>query len=146
MDRDKVIDKLNTLLTRNYDAEKGYEKAAEDVKDVDLRRLFKVYADQRYHFGHDIKGEIKNLGGELDKGDSVKAKAHRTWMDLKSAVSSDDNEAILEECIKGEKAAIDDYRETLNEDLPDTTRKILNEHTAKIEESVYQIQELEEQY
>lgn len=146
MDTNKIISTLNTLLTRNYDSEKGYHKAAEHVKDPDLRRLMEIYADQRYHFGHDIKGEIKTLGGELDKGDSIAGKAHRTWMDIKAALSSDDDETMLEEAIKGEKKAINDYRDALKEDLPDNTRRILNDHLSKIEESLYQIQELEQQY
>lgn len=145
MNNDKIISELNTLLKRNYDSEKGYHKAAEHVDDVDLKRLFEVYSDQRYHFGHDIKGEIKKLGGEPDKGDSLKAKAHRTWMDIKSIVNANDNEAMLEECIRGEKAALENYREVLNTpDIPDSTKLILHDHLGKIEESLYQIKELEE--
>lgn len=148
MDKNKIVSDLNTLLTRNYDAEKGYHNAADDVKDVDLKRLFEVYSDQRYHFGHDIKGEIKKLGGELDKGDSVKAKAHRTWMDLKTAISSDKKEAVLEECITGEEKALKDYRETISShpEMPETTKVVLDDHIKKIEESLYQIRELEDQY
>lgn len=142
-----VISKLNELLTRNYDSEKGYHKAAEHVTDVDLKRLFEVYSDQRYHFGHDLKGEIKALGGEPDKGDSITAKAHRTWMDIKAMINSDNNESILEECVRGEEAALKNYREVLETpELPDSTKAILHDHLGKIEESLYQIKELEDNY
>ena len=147
MDRDKIISDLNTLLTRNYDAEKGYHKAAEHVKDPDLKRMFEVYSDQRYHFGHDLKGEITSMGGEPDKGASVASGAHRTWMDIKSMLSSDDTESMLEECIRGEEAAVKNYKEVLEHtDLPATTRTVLNDHVTKIEEALYQVRELEEQH
>jgi uncharacterized protein (TIGR02284 family) len=147
MKTDKIVSKLNKLLTRNYDAEQGYHKAAEHVKDPDLKRLFEVYSDQRYHFGHDLKGEIKRLGGDLDKGPSFTSKVHRTWMDLKSAVTSDDTESMLEECVRGENAAVEDYKEVLKEtNLPEETRTILHDHIAKIEESLYLVQELEKQH
>lgn len=147
MKTDNIISKLNKLLTRNYDAEQGYHKAAEHVKDPDLKRLFEVYSDQRYHFGHDLKGEIKRLGGELDKGSSFASHVHRTWMDLKSAVTSDDTESMLEECVRGENAAVEDYKEVLNStNLPESTRVILHDHISKIEESLYLINELEEQH
>lgn len=147
MKTDNIISKLNKLLKRNYDAEQGYHKAAEHVKDPDLKRLFEIYSDQRYHFGHDLKGEIKKLGGDLDKGSSFASSVHRTWMDLKSAVTKDDTDAMLEECIRGEQTAVEDYQEVLNEtNLPESTRIILHDHIAKIEESLYLIEELEKQH
>ena len=147
MKTENIISELNKLLKRNYDAEKGYHKAATHVKDPDLKRLFEIYSDQRYHFGHDLKGEIKQLGGDLDKGSTFEAAVHRTWMDLKSAVTSDDTESMLEECIRGEKEAVEAYQKVLQDShLPETTRTILHDHIAKIEESLYLIKELEKQH
>lgn len=147
--RDKVIKKLNELLTRNYDAEYGFKEAAEDVKDPKLKKVFKTYVEQRYRFGHDIKGEIKNLGGDPEKakGTSVAGDIHRKWMDLKKAISSNNEESIIEECRRGEMVTWGDYNEALGmEDLPPTTQSILENHKRKIDEALYDLVELKNDY
>lgn len=147
--RKEIIAKLNQLLTRNYDAEKGYKEAAEDVEDPKLKKFFKTYVEQRYRFGHDLKGEIRNLGGDFEKGKgtSVSGDLHRKWMNLKKAIASNSEEAIVEECRKGEMTTWEDYNEALGlQDLPPTTSSLLRDHKTKIDEAVFQLMELKMQY
>lgn len=147
--RKEIVEKLNQLLTRNYDAEYGYRKAVEDVDDPKLKKFFKTYVEQRYRFGHDLKGEIKNLGGdpEKGKGTSTAGDLHRKWMDLKKAISSNSEEAILEECRKGEMTTWGDYNEVLAmQSLPPTTSSLLKNHKTKIDEAIFQLMELKVQY
>ena len=40
MENDKVVSVLNDLLTKNYDAEKGYKEAAEKIEHTSLRAYF----------------------------------------------------------------------------------------------------------
>ncbi len=126
--------KLNTLLEKTYDAEKGYKKAAENTENQLLKNFFTQKSEQRYTFGHALKTEITSFGQNVDKGGSFTGAAHRAWMDLKSMFSSDDEEAILEEVIRGEKAAIDDYKDVLSEtNLPPSTATILTQQMNQIE-------------
>lgn len=147
--REEIISELNKLLTRNYDAEYGYREAVEDVKNPRLKTFFKAYVEQRYRFGHDLKGEILNLGGdpEKGKGTSLVGDIHRKWMDFKKAISSHSEDAILEECRRGEMVTWEDYNEALGlEDLPPTTRRLLKDHKEKIDEALYQLMELKAEY
>ncbi|ELR73903.1 hypothetical protein C900_00067 [Fulvivirga imtechensis AK7] len=147
--RDKVLKKLNELLTRNYDAEYGYKEAVKDIKDSKLKKVFKTYVEQRNRFGHDIKGEIANLGEDPEKakGTSVAGDIHRKWMNLKKVISSNNEEAILEECRRGEMVTWQDYNEALAlEDLPPTTMTLLEDHKRKIDEALYDIMELKSDY
>jgi uncharacterized protein (TIGR02284 family) len=126
--------KLNTLLEKTYDAEKGYKKAAENTDNHVLKTFFTQKSEQRYTFGHALKTEITSFGQKVDKGGSFTGAAHRTWMDLKSMFSSNDEEAILEEVIRGEKAAIEDYKDVLSEtNLPPSTATILTQQMNQIE-------------
>lgn len=126
--------KLNTLLEKTYDAEKGYKKAAENTDNNVLKSFFNRKSAQRYDFGHALKKEISNFGQEPDKGGSFTGAAHRAWMDVKSLFSSDDNEAVLEEVIRGEKAAVSDYKDVLSEsNLPPSTATILTQQMNQIE-------------
>ncbi len=141
---DKIAEKLNTLLEKNYDAEAGYKKAAEDVKNPMLKTYFQSRAQDRYDFGHEIKEEIRSYGKEPDKGTSLTGDLHRAWMDLKSAFSSDKEEAILEEAIRGEKAAVEDYNEIINDrEVSPSTSNILIKQRNSVEEALVKAKALE---
>lgn len=141
---DEIAKKLNTLLEKNYDAEAGYKKAAEDVKNPTLKTYFQSRAKDRYDFGHELKDEIRSFGKEPDKGTSLTGDLHRAWMDLKSAFSSDKEEAILEEAIRGEKAAVKDYNEIINDrEVPPSTSNILIKQRNSVEEALIEAEALE---
>lgn len=142
---EKVGEKLNDLLEKTYDEEKGFKKAADNVEKTTLKNYFQGKAQQRYDFGHALKTEIRAFGQEVDKGDSFSSKAHRSWMDLKSLFSSDDDEAMLEEAITGEKKAIETYDDILSEtELPASTQTLLEHQRNKIEAGLRDIKGLED--
>ncbi len=130
---EEMSNKLNELLEKNYDAEKGYKKAAEIVDNVKLQQFFSQQAQNRYDFGHELKTEIRNFGETPDKGGSTTGTAHRTWMDIKSTFTSNDEEAILNEVQTGEQAAVEEYDDIINDTtLPPTTKKILTEQRESV--------------
>jgi len=132
----EIANNLNQLLEKNYDAEKGYKDAAEKVKSTQMKQFLEEQAQLRYDFGHEIKSEIKAFDGEVDKGGSVKGSMHRAWMDLKSAVSSDKEENVMEEVQRGEQSALEEYDEVINNaHLPATTKDILTQQRAKIQQA-----------
>jgi len=142
---EKVGEKLNDLLENTYDAERGFKKAAENVENGQLKRYFAGKAQERYDFGHALKSEIKQFGQDVQKGDSLTGKAHRSWMDIKSLFSSDNEEAMLEEAIKGEKKAVDAYDDVLTEtNLPSSTQDLLQEQRDKIDTGLTNIKSLED--
>jgi uncharacterized protein (TIGR02284 family) len=142
---EEVGKKLNELLEKTYDAEKGFKKAADNTENVSLKSFFESKSQQRYDFGHELKTEIKSFGQEIDKGDSLAGKAHRAWMDVKALFSADDAEAMLEEAIRGEKAAIEEYNDVLEEtSLPSTTAAILRSQKDAIENGLSNIKMLED--
>ena len=143
-DHSEIIDALNKLIATNYDGERGYKESAEDVTDSRLKSWFKEYAQQRYDFGHEIKAEIAQLGGTVEKGTSLAADVHRMWIDIKSAIAGNNNEAVIEEVLRGEKEAIGDYDEVLGHtSLPATTRAVLTRQKSQIEAALAKMRELE---
>ncbi|TDU39569.1 uncharacterized protein (TIGR02284 family) [Gelidibacter sediminis] len=142
---DKLGNRLNDLLEKNYDAEKGFKKAAENAKHAGLKSYFSNKAQERYNFGHQIKSELRNFGQEPEKGGSVAGAAHRTWMEVKSWFSADDDESMLEEAIRGEKASVDEYREVLAETtIPGSTKQLLESQKTTIEQGLNNIKRLED--
>ena len=132
----EIANNLNQLLEKNYDAEKGYKDAADKVQKTRMKQFLEEQAQLRYDFGHQIKSEIKAFDGEVDKGGSVKGSMHRAWMDLKSAVSSDKEANVMEEVQRGEQSALEEYDEVINNaHLPATTKDILTQQRAKIQQA-----------
>ncbi|MEH6406484.1 MAG: PA2169 family four-helix-bundle protein [Leeuwenhoekiella sp.] len=141
---EKISNKLNELLTKNYDAEAGYKNAADNVKSTNLKQFFTLRAKERYDFGHQLKQEITSYGETPDKGTSFKGDVHRAWMDLKSAVSNNNDEAVLEEAVRGEKAAIKEYNELLAEpNLPPTVENLIKTQRNSVETALSKVQTLE---
>ena len=142
---EKVGSKLNELLEKTYDAEKGFKNAADNIDNSSLKNYFKRKAQERYDFGHQLKTEIRNFGQEVDKGGSATGSLHRAWMDVKALFSGDNEESMLEESIRGEKAAVDEYNDILKETtLPMSTRTLLTEQKTKIEAGLSKIKRLED--
>ena len=140
-----IGEKLNDLLEKTYDAEKGFKKAAENTEHKQLKSFFENKAKQRYDFGHELKAEISYLGQNIDKGDSITGKAHRAWMDVKALFSLDSAEAMLAEAIRGEEAAVEEYKEVLEDtSLPTTTASILRGQKKAIENGLANIRMLED--
>ncbi len=113
MNNESQIEVLNGLIVKNYDAEYGFKEAAEDVESPLLKTSFTRYASQRNEFGHELKTLVRTLGGEVETGDTIASKLHRAWMDLKSAVASNEEKNILEEVQRGENNALNHYKEAL---------------------------------
>jgi uncharacterized protein (TIGR02284 family) len=133
---EEVAKKLNNLLEKNYDAEKGYKDAAEQIENPKMKDFLQKQAQKRYDFGHEIKTEIKNYGEEPDKGGSAKGTVHRAWMDLKAAVASSSEEQVMEEVQRGEQSAINEYNEVISEtSLPPSVQQVLTKQRDQIVEA-----------
>ena len=133
-DQQAAVNCLNKLLKTCYDGEKGYKEAADDADDSRLKSWFREYAQQRYDFGHEIKSELRAIGGEPDKGTTIAGDVHRVWIDLKTALTGNDDEAVLNEAIRGEEHAIERYDECLNDgSLPATARTVISRQRSQIQ-------------
>ncbi|AEM70755.1 Conserved hypothetical protein CHP02284 [Allomuricauda ruestringensis DSM 13258] len=135
----EMSDKLNELLERTYDAEKGFKQAAEKVDNKTIKDFFLNSAKQRYNFGQELKAEIMSFGQAPNEGGSAKGTLHRSWIDFKSLFTSNNEEAMLEEVHRGEKEAIATYNDILHDKdfvLPPSTESLLMKHRNAIRETL----------
>jgi len=143
----KTASALNDLLTRNYDAEKGYTEGGTHVGDGQLRKWMFENAERRKRFGKNIKAMIRELGEAPDKGSSFLGDLHRTWMDIKSNTTKTVEEVVLEECLRGEEKAIEDYNQVLNEvDVPAHMQETLAQQRDEIAAAYEDVKQLEKSY
>lgn len=113
MNDDKLIDELNDLIVRNYDASKGFQNAAGNASSSSLKTIFTDCSEQRKSFADELEQMVRSLGGVPKSEASPLGEAHRTWMDIKSALSTNEDEALLEACASGEMAAVKAYNSLL---------------------------------
>lgn len=147
MNTQEIVNGLNDLLKRNYDAEAGYKQVMENTDSPRLNSYFKDQAQQRYSFGHEIKDLIHRMGGSPDKGTSMKGDIHRGWINFKSMISTNDEKAMLKECERGEQSSVETYDEFLdNHNPPHDIKNAIKQQRNKILGSLTRVEELEEVY
>ncbi len=146
---DEIISDLNGLVTILNDGKKGYESAAETTDSTELKALFRKFALERAGYATELKAHIKVHGGNEDdnEGGGVLGAVHRTWIDVKQAFAGNDNKAILDSIITGEKGALVKY----DADIADYTDHadhlaLLKKQRDGIQNDLNQIESLKLQY
>jgi uncharacterized protein (TIGR02284 family) len=134
----KVNEALENLVLINNERHEGFQQAAEDIEDSDLKSLFTTYATQSRQFGGELRSYIDMDEDAPDRDEtSFASKLHRTWIDIKSAVSGRNRKAILASCEFGEDFALNAYKEALNDvsTYPAELQSIIQKQKASIQES-----------
>ncbi|MGH8763394.1 MAG: ferritin-like domain-containing protein [Nitrosospira sp.] len=125
MDNDRIVSVLNDLIEISRDGAEGFRTCAEDVDEDALKLYFENRAQSCAHAVGELSAEVRRYGGDPDTGGSAAGTLHRAWVGLKTAVTSGDNLAVLEECERGEAAAVMAYENALREELTGDLRALL---------------------
>ncbi len=139
----ELTSRINDLIETLKDGQEGFKQAAEGVKDPQLKSLFTDYSLQRSRFATELQSEARVLGESKPETSSSTAGAlHRAWINLKSAVTSGDDRAILAECERGEDSAVEEYKKAMNDNLSASLRGIVARQFAQIKEAHDRIKNL----
>jgi len=140
---DEVISTLNNLIETCRDGQNGFQTAAEGVEGSTLKTLFLGYSQQRARFVGELQDEVRRLGGDPENAGSVAATLHRGWINLKSAVTGHDDDAVVAECERGEDSAVANYRDALSTDLPANVRSVVERQSGEVKQAHDRIRSLE---
>lgn len=145
-DKSKIISELNGLLEKCCDGVDGFKNAAELSNSVQLNGFLRGKSVQRDRMASELKAEIRRLGGEVkDTDGSMKGSLHQTWMEIKTAFSTNREETVLDVCEIGEESILDDYKHMLTEHtLEVPTRTLLQKQHDEISRSKRTIEHLED--
>lgn len=106
----EIISDLKDLLAIVNDGKVGYESACEVTDNISLQGVFLKYAAQRTGYAEELKTHIATHGDIADnESGGILGALHRTWIDIKQALSSKEDVAILEAVVTGEKAAVEKF-------------------------------------
>lgn len=138
----ELVSILNDLIEVCKDGEQGYKNASDDVKDVTVKQILLKYSEQRGRFYSELQYIVKKMGGEVEFGGSILGVLHRRWMDIRFGIAGSKADAILNECIRGENAAISSYKHALKKELPDNIRGMVEAQYNAIVETCHNILQL----
>lgn len=127
-----AIATLNGLIETCRDGQYGFKTAAEDVERPDLKTVFYELSQQRADFTGVLQELVRSIGGDPATSGSMSGAVHRGWMDIKSAVAGRSEEAILNECERGEDYAKDAYIEALNTPLPENIADVVRQQSQAV--------------
>jgi uncharacterized protein (TIGR02284 family) len=145
MDNKDVISTLNDLIETSKDGEKGFLTCAEDIKRSDLKTFFSTRARECAEAAAELQALVRTLGGDPETSTSVSGDLHRRWVDLKSLVTGKDDEAILNECERGEDVAVRAYRKALEKTLPAEIRAVVERQYQGVQRNHDQVKLLRNQ-
>jgi uncharacterized protein (TIGR02284 family) len=139
---DDVISLLNNLIETCKDGEQGFKEAAEGVERSDLKSTFYEYSQQRSQYAGVLQGLVRSLGGDPESGGSISGAMHRGWINIKSAVTGQDEAAILNECERGEDVAKEAYEAALNTTLPSNIEDVIRQQSQGVQAAHNRVREL----
>lgn len=132
---DDVISTLNNLIETCKDGQEGFKQAAEGVERSDLKSIFYEYSQQRSQFAGELQSLVQSLGGDPENSGSTAGALHRGWINIKSAVTGQDDQAVLNECERGEDVAKNAYKSALEAALPANISSTIQQQYSAVQEA-----------
>ena len=145
MNDEKIISMLNGLLEISRDGAEGFRTCANDANDPSLKLYFRDRAQSCDEAVQSLSAEIRRYGGDPDTSGTAAAVLHRAWIDIKTALTNQDNLTVLEECERGEAAAVIAYENALREEMPDSLRGFVHRQYEGVKRNHDRIRELRDE-
>ncbi len=140
---EKAVKELNALIEICIDGQNGFQSASEGVKDSVLQGTLAQLSTERAQFAEELQREVAALGGKPQTSGTAAGALHRGWMDIKTALTKNDDHAVLVECERGEDAAKAAYEKAVKGNgIPGNMLAIVEKQYAKVREAHDQIKAL----
>lgn len=116
---------LCELLAVTRDGENGFATCAAQVRSDSLRQLFWTRAGRHAIAAVQLRGLIGRLGGDPAMQGKIVSTSRRGWVSLPSTLAQSTDEALVDECERGEDHALEVYRNALDDHLPEFVRQVV---------------------
>ena len=109
-----------------HEARRGkLRRAAEGADDAALKSYFTSCASRCATAVQELSAQVASYGGKPEDSGTIAGGAHRAWLDIRTAVTSKDDLAVLDECERGEDHALKEYHEARQISLPSAVARIV---------------------
>lgn len=141
-DRGDVIDALQDLVECCKDGEYGFSECANQAKRPDLKSVFLQRADDCRRGAEELNQQIRALGGDAKDSGSASGALHRGWVAVRSALTTYDDRAVLQEAERGEDNAVARYRKALKQALPDNVKQMVERQFQQVQRNHDEVKRL----
>lgn len=107
---------VNNLIEITLDSANGYAEAAKETKSEPLASLFRARSGERHAVAALLRDYVRSAGGEPEDDGSVLASAHRLFLNLRVALSLQDNAVVVEEVERGEDHIKSRFEDAMKDD------------------------------
>lgn len=145
MKTDDTIDRLNTLIETCKDGEYGFKACAEHVKSTDLKTVFLRRSEDCRKGARELQTLVAGLGGKAETDSSATGTLHRGWVAVVGTLSGYSDEQMLNECERGEDAALERYREAMKQAFPSDVAGVVQKQYEGVKRNHEQIRTLRNQ-
>lgn len=141
-DNNQLISDLKGLINILNDGKEGYDRSGETTDSIELKGVFLKYSAQRAGYVMELKDHLIKHGGDSEnESGGVLGVLHRTWIDIKQALSSGEDVAILTAIETGEKVAIEKFDTLLDDPGVHTDHvELLQKYRTGIREALTEIE------
>lgn len=145
MKQSNVIDTLNGLIETCRDGEYSFRASSERAQSPELQNLLARRADDCALAAADLAACVRQLGGEPDAGGTTTGALQRGWAAVRKTVGGYNDLTMLEDCERGEDAAMKRYREALQTSLPEPERTLVEQQFEGVKRNHAQVRALRDQ-
>ena len=142
MQNDDAISTLNHLISIAKDGVNGMNSAAESAKSPQLKSTLSQLSQDRERVATQLQDVVRRLGGDPDKSGTTLGAAHRAFMNVKEAVAGSTDEALLDECERGEDVAVREFKTALDKNLPADVKQTVQSLFGQVKTSHDKIKQL----
>lgn len=134
---------MNGLIATTIDSIDGYDESAKAVESGRFAELFRARANERRQVASQLRSEVGRLGGNPEDDGTFLAAMHRAFVDLKAAVVSRDDKAVIAEVERGEDHIKSKFEDALKDDkLSPETRSAIESAFQSVKSGHDQMSEL----
>ncbi|HSD34325.1 MAG TPA: PA2169 family four-helix-bundle protein [Alphaproteobacteria bacterium] len=145
-DNSGLVETLKEVGKIIRDSEEGYRHSANDIDDWQLRSMFLELARIRGEQGDEVDRLLQRFGGEAaPKGGSASGTLHRTFVDLKAAITGHNRQAVIAEVVRGESYAESVFDKALRADLPADVRQVIQRHHNSVRDSRDRVRRMQQE-
>ena len=127
MQQDDVVSTLKDLIEICKDGEEGFKACVEDAsgRHPDLKTMLVARQHDCAAAGAELRDILRMQGEKPASGGTVSGALYRGWLNIRTAITGKDDLTVLNECERGEDAAVDAYKKALTKNLPADIRMIV---------------------
>jgi uncharacterized protein (TIGR02284 family) len=145
MENSKIVSVLNDLIETSRDGATGFQTCAEGAKDAKLKAYFSTRVQDCNEAVRELNVEVLHHGGKPAEHGNASGVLRRAWLNIRTAVTSNDDLAVLEECESAEDAALDAYRTALKETMPEQVRALVQKQYAGAKQNHDRVRQLRDE-